>query len=182
MSTASLLPIGFSLLGVGGLRFAWRGKERRHQIARWGSWLSLLLAILCWSAISGAEFGVSFALLAFSLVALVFLGFNATVKPGQNAKPAVLLEEVNSSRLRKCMTFLVVGPLLGFTSGYGTLVFMLILPFSTSTQLVVASFLYPTLWAIFAFLVCARDRKLADALVMLAVLGLSIGYLQSAAV
>ncbi len=152
------------------LRKGWRGKQWQHRVMVVAAWLCLVAGAACWSAVEGAEFGITLSLVVWSLLGCLVVALGAKWRPanertktrGANGPSAL----GDTGLGQKTLTFFVAGPLAMVCTALVSIVLVRLLPTSVGGQWVVAAFLFPTLWGITAFWVCASLRFRREALIV----------------
>ena len=156
------------------LRLGWRGTQPRARLLVVIGWVLLVLGMLVWSRAEGAEFGVSFSLALWSLIAWCVIAVGAKYRTAKTANktPADSNTDDNARLLsatgtgQKWFTFIVAGPLALVTTCLVTVVLARLLPVDIGTQMVSAAFLFPVLWAVAAVYYCASDLNRRNAQIL----------------
>ncbi|MEM1111860.1 MAG: hypothetical protein AAGI11_08125 [Pseudomonadota bacterium] len=167
-----------ALLAMLGLLRVWRRRDRVSHAVRTGSWLLLFGITAGWALVEGPEYGITFALLLFSLVAIAVLAATAAWQsPAQPAKTETSQPLLESSGGAAFGTFMVIGPLAATAMAFLSIALIGLMPISRVSGLAIAAFLFPLAWAVVATIVSMRNRKGRDAVVLGAVAALSGAYL-----
>lgn len=163
------LALLLCLAGILSLRVSWR---RQRSVLVLIGWLLVLLSAAIWSLGEGVEFGLSYALMALSIAAWVLIVFNherQTPKAGSDIVDSATLPA--STTAHKLGTFLVAGPLAAVSSllACALLVGATSDPDGRGNSLVVTAFIFPLLWSVVAVWICAADRLVRPAGILVAV-------------
>ncbi len=118
----------------------------------------------------GLEFGISYALAGFSLIALIVVGLNVERRPAIIDKGDIQLKRI-SSPYQKLLTFLAAGPLAGLVSCQLTLLFASALFDSQITSMAAAAIVFPTLWGVLSYLSCLVGNPGRQAVMLCAIAG-----------
>lgn len=124
--TGTALPIiaaSTALLSIGMLRYAWRRPSRWHAPALSGGWAALAFSMALYARVRGAEVGVPFALVVFSLGGIAAVLWNIEIRTPRkrdarerSTPPA----DSRSSPLTMVLRTLAVGLLTALTAlGFG---------------------------------------------------------------
>ena len=167
-----VLALLLCVAGVVLLRLSWR-RQRTALVCT--GWLLLVLSPVVWSGSAGGEFGVSYALLALSIVAWLLIVFNVERQPVKAVNGAVDTATLPATtRWHKLGTFLVAGPLAGIASllACALLVGLASDADSRGNSMVLTAFVFPLAWAAAVVWVCAGDRlaRTAGALLVVSVI------------
>lgn len=188
MSANGLLLLGGLAAGAGVvvLRFSWARRKRSHGLNLAG-WTLLFLAVASgWNA-SGA-WGVSVEALVAMIAAFILLGWSGWASPpgaakASNRRAGMLPEGGAPLRLgRRLVTFLLVGVVALFASiglALGTRLLALLGGAGEANANVLALFVTPLAWCIFAFaLLMMADRRRQFAMLMVGSLAAIPAFLQ----
>lgn len=163
-----LIALIISLSAVACIYWSWR------QQGRWlfacAGWLLALVSLLTWSAASGPEFGVTYAIIGFACFAWMFAasGLRLSGADGRTSvrswqalqKPAV------NSVLKSIARFLLSVPATGVLSLMLSVALVLYLPWELLTRMAAAIILYPLLWGGFSAWICAQEGLARSVMVM----------------
>lgn len=116
----------------------------------------------------GVEFGISYALSGFTLIALPLVLVNMKRRPAAADKGHSTPELATGTR-RKCLTLLTAGPLAGLASGQLTLVVTRALPGSEVNNMATAALAFPILWGLMAYATCLTHTPKKPAMMFFAV-------------
>lgn len=171
MGSASLilcLSLLLSAGGVGCLFAAWRQKHSTPLLIALG-WGLLILSLVAWGRLLGAEYGVTYALIALSLVAWLLIG--VTLKGSRlssNTQLSVPLSRPSLRTLGKHTGLLLLTVLLaGIVSAFVGVGALRVLPMERANTVVVSILLFPLLWGALAYWYCAAERLLKPVLISL---------------
>lgn len=158
-------------LGVGLLRWAWGSNGKRRWAIPLG-WACPLLAIWLGQHQLGWEYATAFALMGTPLSAWAWVLANVEIRPEKPVRaqqePDAQHRNLHSTsslakQLKKwsepSICWLLAGPLGGIAALLIAIVFTQWLPFSTASQMVLAAFLFPLLWAGLAIWLSVSDRR-----------------------
>lgn len=156
--------------GVAGLYSAWRRFALSGAAVVAASWALIAVSLWAWSRAFGAEFGVSFALIAFSLFGGLALLVNFEVRERKGDRPANTQAVTIDPRSwgRHGLLFFAVVPLAGAASIFCTVLLCGLLPWHDTDKMVLAVLLVPVVWGLAAYWVCADSRPLRPIAVLLA--------------
>lgn len=166
--TASGLALTSLLLcggGVGALRVGWRRSDMLGRLAPTAGWVLLAAAIYIGVQAWGAEFGITYVLAAFSLIALMGVALNIERRPVVPDKGGIQSNHP-SSTWQKWLTFLIAGPLIGLVSCQLTLLCASALPGSEVSNMATAAIVFPTLWGVLSYLSCLVGNSSKQAVVL----------------
>lgn len=165
-----ILLVGALILccaGVYLLRVLWRKQNMIGVICAWG----LITVAAIGSSVSvGAEFGVAYVLMAFSVIGavIVFSGAQSRpVKEEKNRPPDTSPFWDVTSKPHKWATFFIAGPVTGIVSCMAVAGLSQFLPFERPSQMVFAAFIYPFIWAIATVWICSAQRLLNAVVVLI---------------
>jgi hypothetical protein len=164
--------------GVACLHGSWQDRIA----ARWYpvpiGWALLLASAWAWALASGAEFGISVALLLPTVLAWLTIARNAQLrssKPRSNRMRRPVKADSESKTVTEARTalahlrlFLVSVPLAGVASTYVTIALCSLLPMAQGDQLVLALLVVPFAWGAAAYWALADSNWLRPALTILA--------------
>ena len=180
MNAAPLLLLVLALTAGAGsvlsLRLAWRRKGTGNTLLVLAGWSALLVSMLLWTRLQGAEFGVSFALAWLVLCAAAPLLLNREFRPPQPDTPIALASAATSTG-QKWLTFIGAGPAGLLATIPLTLMLTMLTPLSRVNQMAIAAVLFPTLWGLAAYGVSAGDNPGRDTVILIVVGALSTGVL-----
>ncbi|MFK7978106.1 MAG: hypothetical protein AB8C02_18380 [Halioglobus sp.] len=162
---STLIALLLCFFGLLLLRVGWRRTSRRYRLAKALGWGLLSVATYLSMQVWGAEFGLSYALAAFSGVALALVGVNSVRRPALQEKASSASVQ-GTTLAQKCITFLAAGPLAGLASCQFTLLSASALPGNEINSMAIAAVVFPLLWGLLAYMVCviAKPVNLAIAL------------------
>jgi len=165
----SLLGVALGASGVAGLYSCWRKMPLSGPLVVALSWLLVAASLWAWSQASGVEFGVSYALMGFSLVAWLVLLFNYEVRESKQARSAPSASVTVDSRSwgRHALLFVMTLPLAGAASIFSCVWLCSFLPGHTTDKMVLAVFLVPVVWGLAAYWAGADPRPARPALALL---------------
>ncbi|CAA0090777.1 Uncharacterised protein [Halioglobus japonicus] len=164
-----LLALLLCVAGILLLRLSWR---RQRTALVWTGWLLLALSPVVWSVSAGVEFAVSYALLALSIAAWLLIAVNVERQPAKAGNGAVDTATLPATTaLHKLGTFLVAGPLAASASllACALLVGLASGAESRGNSMVLTAFVFPLAWGAAVVWVCASDRLLRTAGLLLVV-------------
>lgn len=163
------MAVALGASGVTGLYCSWR---RFALSGRWvvaASWLLIAASLWAWSVAAGAEFGISFGLLALSLFGGLLVLVNFEVRERKQARPTPTQAVAVDPRSwgRHLLLFVVSIPLAGVAAIFCTVLLCSLLPWATADEAVLAVFLVPVVWGLAAYWACADPRPLRPAAALL---------------
>lgn len=143
-----------------GLYSAWRRLALSGGWVVTLSWLLIAASLWAWSRAWGVEFGVSFALIAVSLLGGLLVLFNFEVRERKlgRAAPTQAIAVDPRSWGRHLFLFFVVVPLAGAASIFSTVLLCDLLPWHPTDKMVLAVLLVPVVWGLAAYWACADTR------------------------
>lgn len=154
-----LIPAACVALAVWLVYCNWR--DRRGWIHRLFTWLVLIGSWVVWVQVSGFEYGTVYCLLLASLSAwMVILAGNLQAllalfaPPGVTGRSPKTVNTDTAAGWRYVMNFVVMIVLACVTSVVLSLLVIPLAPVNTASQLVLAAFLFPCLWAMLVVWTC----------------------------
>ncbi|MBN7796520.1 hypothetical protein [Parahaliea mediterranea] len=155
--------------GVLGLYSSWRRLALSGGRVVALSWLLIAASPWAWSRAWGAEFGISFALIALSLLGGLLVLFNFEVRERKQSRPASTQAVAVDPRSwgRHLFLFFVVVPLAGAASIFSTVLLCGLLPWHPTDKMVLAVLLVPVVWGLAAYWACADTRPARPAAALL---------------
>lgn len=159
------------LLSVGGAGFlfaAWRQKQSTPLLVSLG-WGALLVSLVTWSRLLGVEFGITYALIALSLVAWLLVGFSLDASRVKlNKQPSLPLSWPSLRTLGKHTGLLMLTVVLaGAVSAFVGVGVLRVLPMARVDTVIVSILLFPLIWGGLSYWYCAAERLLKPVLVSL---------------
>lgn len=131
------------------------------KLITWGGWLTAFACLWGWGQIRGAEFGATYWFIFLALVAWGTIFFNRTVSPENAMNRPYRNQFVSIKKIVKSFaTFFLAGPLALVSSCLLTILVSSWLPMERANQLVLAAFIFPVLWALVSFWICATQKRL----------------------
>ncbi len=214
MVIISLLLI---MLSITLLRLAWRKKGLAFKVTKGCAWALVIVALALLSTTVGAEFGIAFGLMTFSITgfALVLINgdyqnsnktasphtsFQSTPfqnisignRPPINNTPDFKISDFKTPDLEtsshnstlsyrvlqhRAALFIVTGPLALLATCLMALLMVNMMPAQLDTQMASAAFLFPCLYALTGYYLCAQQRPFKHALFLVACSGIAGAYL-----
>ena len=146
-----------TLGGPGILYYSWKYKPALKALFTGVGWLLLGLAVFCWSALEGWEFGLIYGITLPSLSAFTFVVLNARVNDASIDELQFI--SVNKPSVQTLLQFtgmtLIVLPFALATSASISYALSTLMIDSALNQLVLAICFLPVLWGLFAFWIVA---------------------------
>lgn len=181
LDSAIALPIAGGLLlaaGVALLRTRWLAKRNWMSFAiMLGGWLAIVAGFIACSEAVGAERGVTFALIALSLLAYAAVAFTAELRPARARQTGDVALEPEARRTnwpRGIAKSLLAIVLAGIASiGLGV-AFAVAMPLAPQDRIVIGGLLVPILWG-GGMAWTLADPRLVRATVVLLIVS-AIGY------
>lgn len=163
------LGLALGATGVAGLYSSWRRLALSGAAVVAVSWLLIAASLWAWSRAVGAEFGVSFALLALSLFGGLALLVNFEVRERKGDKTATTQAVTIDPRSwgRHLLLFFATVPLAGVAATFCTVMLCALLPWHPTDKMVLAVLLVPVTWGLAAYWACADTRPLRPVIVLL---------------
>ncbi|WP_416307788.1 hypothetical protein [Neptunicella sp. SCSIO 80796] len=170
----SVVGVLFTLAGIACLYKSWNSKIKSSAQV-WTGWGSLTISAWCWIQSSGAEFGLSYALISLSVVALILIGWKAeiAVSPKVAIQPEHVIVYRPAAIPRNLLLFLLTVPVAGMAAMMITMLLNSLLPLSRVNMMVLSVYLMPVVWGLAAYWVCADDKLARPALGLSVMGGLS---------
>lgn len=169
---------------IGVLRHAWR-KPERHWPMILSGWGLLLVSMIIWSYITGADKGVALAFVTWVIVALLFL-LNAASH--SERRPARMLKKQQQALTKpglvlvakRVFVALLMGPGLGLIAmAICTAAFTALASLGTehTANLTIVSFSFPLVWAALAVMLGYQRELWLKTCSAVGLAGLAFGYL-----
>ncbi|MBU3068373.1 hypothetical protein KOI40_01010 [Aestuariicella sp. G3-2] len=164
-----VLSLLLSAGGVGCLYAAWRQKQSAPLLIAFG-WGGLLVSLVTWSGLLGVEFGVTYALIALSLVAWLLVGLSAgSSRVKLKAKPSLPLSRPLLRTLGKHTGLLFLAVVLaGVVAAFVGVGVLRVLPMERANTVIVSILLFPLVWGGLSCWYCAAERLLKPVLISVA--------------
>lgn len=155
----------------------WRYLKRHHLMAKITGWLLVLAALGFWTIRNGGEFGVVFWSIACSIIAwgymLISIEFqteNNKITQDYNNRPYIHKKLSAKRILHSLGTILMVAVVGLIACALFCLALSTLLPGTESNVLVFISFLFPVLWSLVSYWICALDKLLKPLVYLSAVI------------
>ena len=161
--------LGFALmaavLAAGGVALifaSWRRWIGGHRHAALFGWLALALSGVSWMLATGAEFGVTLALLVPSVVAWLLVFANRQRRQGRRRDDPALDKPMRPTTVwsRHLLLFLVVVPFAAVASTLVSVAVSMLLPWQPVNAMLLVVIVMPVLWGGVAYWACADNRLL----------------------
>ncbi|WP_054113831.1 hypothetical protein [Marinagarivorans algicola] len=182
MTITSLLLIALSMTL---LRLTWRKKGRAFIITKVCIWTLVIGALVLLSTTVGPEFGVAFGFMAVSIAgfALVLINgdYQSTHKPAK--RTATHKAASHNSALtplilqHRAALLIITGPLALLATCLVTLLMVSLMPAQLDTQMASAAFLFPCLYGLTVYFLCAQAQPFKHAMILLALSVMTGAYL-----
>jgi len=162
----TLIPI---FIGLSVIFFAWKeNKSRKKTVATrtrtlmlYGGWSSIFISLIGWIQIKGIEFGIAWWCIFIALLSLFLIATNATSSKTSTIKIQYRNQFISIKRSGKSLlTFLYAGPIALISSCFLSIIIGELLPMQKANSLVLAAFLFPIIWALSSYWICATDKRL----------------------
>lgn len=156
--------IGLALgaAGVAALYSSWRKLPLSGPWVVAAGWLLVAVSLWSWVAGAGAEFGISYGLIAFSLLGAVLVLYNFELRERKlarsNGTRALTIDP--RSWGRHGLLLVAAVPLAGLASTLLTVWLASFLPWHPTDRMVLAVLLVPVIWGLAAWWACADSRPL----------------------
>lgn len=174
--TSVLIALTAAVCGIWVLRTAWQLKNRNWPLVLAG-WVIIALSCVAWSQSTSADQGIAFGVIAFVVIALLFLLLSASqskprakrsTRNSQNKnsdnksitnKPAKL---TGNQITQRTITALLIGPIAGIVALGASVASFAVLKaagLEHSNNLTIAYLLFPLLWALLAVIIGFQQRQ-----------------------
>lgn len=174
MQTIVLLLSGLSLNFIGALLIfvSWRKNKRSKSTDKWKflrflGWAIVLFAGAFWSQLKGVEYGVVYWLcsLVFFAWLLITLNSNSSER-AQDKRERQFYRLTKDLVSRRVITFLMAGPLSMIAACLVALLLGKLIAAEQANQLVWSAFIFPILWGLLSFWICATSKRLVANLLL----------------
>lgn len=172
------------IVGVTLLRFTWRKTGIYFTLVRILAWGAIIIAHLLLSNIIGAEFGITFGLSALAISGFAIAFFNREHKGAYITRSsrhtdtrAPLIAAPSTGTIKKTAIFLLVGPFALLSTALLSVFFVTLIPVRFDIKMAIAAFLFPTLYALATYYLCASKKHLKNTLAFSVLSGIAAGYL-----
>lgn len=168
---------GAGLLGLFG---SWRNWNRFRRLGTLLGWVLLFLAGVIWArSAASAELGISYALLALTAWAWIFVGYNRQLRPVRDTVLPVASVSLPalSAILKQLLLLVAAVPLAGAAAMVFSTAVATLLPLNQGNALVLAMLLAPLLWGCAAYWQCADSKPMRPAITHLILLAASAALL-----
>jgi len=176
LAGSSLLAVAFGSLGIGVLRLGWRKAGYPTRLLIPLGWLIVALALWCWSAAVGVEFGLSLGLAWLSITAWLVIAPGASHRE-RSVEPVARRETPTTTTTHRWMVFFAAGPLAGLASCQASLLVVTVLPLNPISGMALAALLFPALWGLACFYTCYEGRPGRHVLLYLVIILLATALL-----
>jgi hypothetical protein len=162
----TLIALLMSFCAVGCIYWSWR--QRGNWLLAFAGWLLVIVSMFSWSAVSGPEFGTTYALIAMACAAwlLVLSNRDAAGADSRAAERTLRLVQrpPGISVVKQGARFLLSVPVAGLLALMLSVALVLYLPWTLLTKIAVAIFLYPVLWGALSAWICAQEKIIKPAM------------------
>ncbi len=157
---------------MAGIFLAWKRQLLRLLQA---SWCVNFIVLYLWCVVKGWEFGFVYWLLFSALFAWIFVLVNRQVKPRNSQEYMREFKYLGRYQVYHAVgTFLVSVPMSMLVCCCFCLLLIQWMPASQTNSLVFSALLFPILWAVVCYWVCASSRLFKPFIQLLCILGISV--------
>ncbi|NRA83542.1 MAG: hypothetical protein HRU22_07175 [Gammaproteobacteria bacterium] len=158
-----VLAIMLNMSGIGVIYWDWKYLKRHYVMSKLSGWGLVLVALVLWCFRDGWEFGMMFWLMTSALSAWFFCLFDSqTQRQQQQLLPTEKRyrhQLLPRGKIAHALaTFLVVGVVSLIACCLFSLALLTLLPGNESNKLVFIAFLFPVLWALTTYWICATEQ------------------------
>ena len=175
----TLAALGLCCGSIIALRLGWRGVRPGQRLLVVLGWALLPSTAVLWSMAEGVEFGISFSVALWSLLACCVIAAGAEYRRAKVPKKPAAEAAQNIQPLtatstgQKFLTFAAAGPLALVTTCLATVVAVRLIPVDTGAQMATAVVLFPVLCALVMVWCCSGSSSGRNALALVIVGALS---------
>lgn len=149
-----------SIVSVSLIYWSWR--EQGRWLHAFAGWVLAPVSIFAWSAASGPEFGVTYAVIAFACAAWLLAGSELDVSAGEDRFSVRTMQRLSCpsarSVLKNVAVFVLSVPATGLLSLMLSVVLVVNLPWSLLSRIGTAIILYPILWGVLSAWICSQEK------------------------
>jgi len=151
-----------NMSGVCVIYWDWKYLKRAQRLSKISGWGLVLLALYVWCLRDGWEFGLTFWLITSACSAWFFSlcdSQSQRQQPSKTTDKTYRFQILSRARVGHSLaTFLVVCVVSLIACCFFSLALFTLLPGDESNNLVFIAFLFPLLWALASYWVCATKR------------------------
>ena len=165
-----LFGIILTAIGTSLIFYCWKQRksgsdflsDRNLSLGITSGWLLVFSSAVAFSHSKGFEFGLVYLFLFLAIFAWLITTFGNLKTSESNLVEHPYQNQIIGFRrtTRSVTTFLIAGPLAMTSSCLSSIFICSILPIQQANALVFAGFLFPLVWALAAFWICATPKRL----------------------